>query len=84
VEAETRADEGGGGVGEAGVIGVLRRRRVAAEGVERRLDAEAALGGGLLGGRESEVAAEEQEMAGAGGGREEMGVEEPREGGRWW
>jgi hypothetical protein len=75
VEAEARADEGGGGVGEAGSVGVPRGRRVAAEGMERRLDAEttlaaAALGGGLLGGGEGEVAAPQ-------------GFEEPREGG-WW
>jgi hypothetical protein len=76
VEAEARADEGGGGVGEAGAVGVPRGRRVAAEGMERRLDTETtlaapALGSGLLGGGEGEVAAPQ-------------GVEEPREGWWWW
>ena len=75
MEAEARADERGGGVGEAGRVGVPRGRRPAAEGVHRRLDAEpalaaAALGGGLLGGAEGEVAAPD-------------GGEEPRKGGRW-
>lgn len=58
MEVETRADEGGGRVREAGSVGVAFRGRgggVAAEGVERGLDSEtafaaAALGGGFLGG----------------------------------
>ena len=75
VEAEARADERGGGVGEAGRVGVPRGRRPATEGVQRRLDAEAALPpaalrGGLFSGGEGEVAAA-------------RGGEEPRKGGRW-
>lgn len=66
VEVEARTDEGGGGVWEAGRVGVAwrRRARVTAEGVEWGLDAEtalaaAALGGGFFGGGIGE---------GAGGG----------------
>ena len=75
MEAETRAGERGGGVWEAGRVGVPRGRRAAAEGVHWRLYAEAALaaaalGGGLLGGREGHVAAPHR-------------GEEPRKGG-WW
>jgi hypothetical protein len=74
VEAEAWADEHGGGVREAGRVGVPQGRRGTAERVDRRLDAEAALaaaalGGGFLGGREGEVAAP-------------YGGEEPRRG-RW-
>lgn len=83
VEIEAGADEGGGGVGEAGGVGIALGRRVvvAAEGVERGLDAEAAFaaaafGGGLLGGAEGEGAVlssgsqggEEVEVGGGGGG----------------
>lgn len=81
VEVEARADEGGGGVGEAGGVGIAGSRRVpvAAEGVERGLDAEAALaaaafGSGLLGGAEGEGAVltsgsqRGEEVGGGGGG----------------
>jgi hypothetical protein len=61
VEAEARTDEDGHGVGEAGQVGVPQGRRPAADGVQRRFDANAtlaaaALGVGLLGRGEGEVA----------------------------
>ena len=54
VEAEARADERGGGLREAGRVGVARGRRggrFPAVRVERRLDAELALAAAALGGR---------------------------------
>lgn len=76
VEAEAEADEGRGGVGEAGGIRVTGGRwggGVPAEGVERRLDPEAALpaaalGGGLLSRTEGEAAVREEEGWGWGWG----------------
>lgn len=79
VEVEPWSNQGGGGVGLAGIRRGARKIGVAAEGVERGFDAEAALsasalGSGFLGGGEGVGASWEEnggERRGAAEGAEE-------------
>lgn len=84
VEAEARADEGGGGVRKARGVGVAGRALVGwrTNGVERRLDAETALpsttlGGGFFGGGERVGTGLGEREHGAGGAQRHAPEENP-------